>query len=380
MNNFAYLDNSSTTKPCEAATRAVCTALEENWGNPSSLHIMGVNSEMAVSDARAAVARALGAHEKEIYFTSGGTEGDNLAIFGAARALEKRGKRIVTTEIEHHAVLEAVDALGESGFEIVKIKPDAFGNISPDDIKAAVNKDTILVSVMLVNNEVGSTLPVAACREAISAAGAPALLHCDAVQAFGKIPIDVKRLGVDMLTVSGHKVHAPKGVGALYVKNGVNIRPQLLGGGQEKGVRSGTEAVPAICGFGAAVGELPNLNAQLEKIRELRDYTENRLNAALDCVINSPADALPFVLNVSVLGYRSETLLHFLEGRGVYVSSGSACSKGAGSYVLRSMGLSRERVDSALRISFSRYSTKDDADALVAALVEAAGRLRKARI
>ncbi len=376
LENIAYLDNSSTTRPCPSSVEAVCEALNNNWGNPSSLHILGVNSELAVTDVREAVARSIGATSQEIYFTAGGTEGDNIAILGAARALKKRGKRIVTTQIEHHAVLETVKMLEEEGFEVVYLKPDKWGFISEDDVRSAVTADTALVSMMLVNNEVGSVLPVRSAADAIKAVGAPAYLHCDAVQGYGKLEIDVKKLGVDLLTVSGHKVHAPKGVGALYVRKGVNIKPIIAGGGQEKGLRSGTEAVPAICGFGAAVSEMTDIKGNLQKIAQLRDYTAKRLRDELGCVINSHENALPYVLNASLVGFRSETLLHFLEAKGVFVSSGSACAKGQGSYVLLSMGLPRSRVDSAIRISFSKYSTKEEADRLVEALKDAATRLK----
>ncbi len=379
MENTAYLDNSSTTRPCPQAVEAVVEALNNNWGNPSSLHLLGVNAELAVTSARETVAHSLGANPQELYFTSGGTEGDNMAILGAARALKKRGKRIVTTEIEHHAVLETVKALEDDGFEVVYLKPNADGSISEQQIFDAVTPNTILVSMMLVNNEVGSVLPVKAAAEAIKRSGASAYLHCDAVQAYGKMKIDVRALGVDLLTVSGHKIHAPKGVGALYVRKGVNIKPVINGGGQEKGLRSGTEAVPNICGFAAAVETVGGIDENLKNVTELRDYTAKRLIEELGCQINSPKNALPYVLNASMVGYRSETLLHFLEAQGVYVSSGSACSKGRGSYVLRSMGLSQPLVDSALRISFSRYNTKEDADRLVSALGCAAARLRRVK-
>lgn len=380
MKDTIYLDNSSTTKPCEQAVAAATAAMCDNWGNPSSLHELGVAAELAVTDARRVTASAVGAAENEIYFTASGTESDNTAVISAAQALKKRGKRIVTTAIEHHAVLNTVDRLENEGFEVIRLKPGKDGNISVQDIYDAVNDETVLVSMMLVNNETGAILPVGSAHSAIKQAGAPALLHCDAVQAFGKLPIDVKRLGVDLLTVSGHKIHAPKGVGALYVRRGVHIPPLITGGGQERGLRSGTEAVPNICGFGAAVKALPELLGQMKLQQELFDYAAEKLARQAGAVINSPDGCLPYILNVSLEGFRSETLLHFLEAKGIYVSSGSACAKGQGSHVLNAMGLSRARVDGALRISFSRYNTKSDVDKLTAALCEAITKLRKARL
>lgn len=380
LKEIVYLDNSSTTKPSPAAVAAVERALCESWGNPSSLHGLGISAELEVSAARAALARALGAEENEIYFTASGTESDNTAILGAARALKKRGRRIVTTAAEHHAVLNTVARLEDDGFEVVRIVPDQSGNISERALLEAVTSDTVLVSIMLVNNETGAIFPVSAAAEAIRRVGAPALLHCDAVQAFGKMAVNVKRLGVDLLTVSGHKLHAPKGVGALYVRRGVHIPALITGGGQEKGLRSGTEAVPAICGFGAAIKELGDPAGHLKLQQELFDYALQRLTRDAGAVVNSPQNGLPYILNVSFEGYRSETMLHFLEARGIYVSSGSACAKGGGSHVLTAMGLPPSRVDSALRISFSRDNTKADIDRLTEAVCEAKERLKRTRI
>ncbi len=379
MKNTVYLDNSSTTKPCEAAVSAVKRVLEENWGNPSSLHILGFNAEREVAAARESVARIIGAKADEIYFNSCGTEGDNTAIIGAALKGRKRGNRIVTTSIEHPAVLQTVKRLAEDGFEVVYIKPDKCGAISEKDLENAINEKTILVSIMLVNNEVGSIMPVSAAARIIKEKGAPALLHTDAVQAFGKLPFKVSDLGVDLLTVSGHKIHAPKGVGALYIKKGVNIKPYIVGGGQEKGMRSGTENVPLIAGFGAAVEQLPDIKAQLEKQQQLCCYAKEKLTA-MGLIINSGENALPYVLNVSAVGYKSETLLHFLENDGIFVSSGSACSKGKGSYVLSEMGLDRKIADSSIRISFSRYNDKEDVDLLCDSLKRATATIRKANV
>ena len=373
-----YLDNSSTTKPCEKAIENIQYALLHSWGNPSSLHRLGVEAEIGVSDTRSHLAALLGAKEDEIYFTSCGTESNNTAIWGAVNSRKKRGNRIVTTSIEHPSVLEVMKKLEGDGFEVIYLKPDINGVINPDDIKNAVNKNTILVSIMLVNNEVGSIQPVNAARKAIDSSGAPALLHCDAVQGFGKMPINVKNLGVDLLSVSAHKIHGPKGIGAIFIKKGVVIKPLILGGGQEKGMRSGTESVPLIMGFDGAVTQLGNISANLKKVSEIYDYSKRKLLETGLVTLNSRG-GLPYILNISVLGYRSETLLHFLESKNIFVSSGSACAKGEGSFVLKEMGLKPDRIDSALRISFSRFSKESDIDALCDALTEATNKLKKVK-
>ncbi len=378
MRRSVYLDNSSTTKPCELAVKYINDSLLKYWGNPSSLHLLGVEAEERINAARKAVADTLHCRSDEIYFTGSGTEANNTAIFGAARARKKRGKRIVTTEIEHSSVLEAMKALEEEGFEVIRLKPDIYGRISEEDIKSAVTADTVLVSIMLVNNETGTVEPVKAAADAIKAVGAPALLHCDAVQGFGKMKIEPYKSGIDLLTASGHKIHGPKGIGFLYIKKGVHIKPIIYGGGQEKGIRSGTECVPMISGLLGAVEALPNTEKQLNSMTQLWNYAKDKLCGTGFIKINSPDGCLPYILNISAEGYRSETLLHFLEAQEIYVSSGSACSKGEGSYVLRAMRLDRKRVDSALRLSFSRDTSFEDIDLLVDALTAATQKLRKA--
>ena len=379
LENTVYLDNSSTTKPCGRAIEEIDFALANDFGNPSSLHFLGFNAEKKINAAREKIAEMLSCGKDEIYFTSGGTEGNNTAIFGAAYSRKKRGNRIVTTGIEHPSVLEPVKRLEEEGFEVVRIRPQSDGTISEESIAEAINEKTILVSIMLVNNETGAILPVSSARRAIDSKGAPALLHCDCVQAFGKININIKSLGADIVTASGHKIHGPKGIGFMYVKKGVTIKPLMLGGGQEKGFRSGTEPVPAICGLYGALSEIGDIGENLKRTQELCDYAKEKLSE-IECVrINSGNIVSPYVLNFSVVGYRSETLLHFLERENIFVSSGSACARGKGSYVLNGTGLPRERVDSALRISFSRYNTADDIDRLVLSLGIAINTLRKVK-
>ena len=378
MERICYLDNSATTHICPSAQKAMLEVLEKSWGNPSSLHSLGIEAEKAMNKARKAVATALSCEKGEIVFTASGTEANNMAIFGAAQKGAKRGKRVVTTAVEHPSVALCFDQLEKQGFEVVRLKTDKFGIVSAEDIYAAVNSETILVSIMLVNNELGTIQPIKAAADAIKQNGAPALLHCDAVQAFGKMTVCPQKLGVDLLTASAHKIHGPKGVGILYIKKGLHIKPMILGGGQESGMRSGTEAVPLIYGMCGAIKDLPNTDRQLSMQQDLWSYAKEKLLSTGVVEINSPDNCLPYIINISVLGYRSETLLHFLESDGVYVSSGSACSKGVGSYVLISCGLSRQRVDSALRISFNRFNKKDDIDRLCDSLLKATAKLRKA--
>ena len=378
MKDIIYLDNSATTKPCDKAIEYLNKALSDNWGNPSSLHTIGIKAEEILSSAKDLCAKAIGARCDEIFFTSGGTEANNLAINGAVLARAKRGNRIVTTEIEHPSVLEPIKALEKQGFEVIYLKPDESGVVSKESIKNAINKNTILVSIMLVNNEIGTIQPVRFAADTIKSVGAPALLHCDAVQAFGKLPVKVSDLGVDLLSFSGHKIHAPKGIGVLYRKKGVTISPLIYGGGQQDGLRPGTEPVPLVFALEGAVLSLPSINEAYDKMYELRKYAEEKLTATGIVTINSPNNSLPYILNVSVVGYRSETLLHFLDAKRIFVSSGSACSKGKLSYTLTALGLDKKRIDSALRISFSRYNSVDDIDKLCDALTEATKKLKRA--
>ena len=362
---IAYLDNCATTAVCPEAAKAALRAMTEVYGNPSSLHGMGVAAEELVRGARGEIAKSLRCATEEIYFTSGGTESNNIAVIGAARALRRRGRRIVTTMAEHPSVGHAADFLEKEGFEVVRLRPGSDGSVSARDIETAVNKDTILVSVMLVNNETGAIQPVEAAKQAVKAVGAPALVHCDAVQAYGRLRFSPASLGTDLVSVSAHKIHAPKGVGALYMARGARIQPIVFGGGQEKGLRSGTEPVPAIAAFGeAARVAFAGFDGHVSHMAELRNMCAKLLSDIPGVSINSPRHGAPHILNVSCRGVRSETMLHFLESLGVFVSSGSACSRGRGSEVLKAMGLPQTDIDSALRISFSRYSTPDDVTAL----------------
>ncbi len=367
----AYFDNSATTAPCGEAVSAMTDAMTRCWGNPSSLHRSGNLAKELLDSSRVSIAKRLACLPEEIYFTSGGTESNNLAVRGAAYQLRRMGKRIVSTSVEHPSVDETLSQLEAEGFEVIKLKVDSYGRINEKDLYAAVNANTILVTMMLVNNEVGTVMPVEAAKRAVLMARSPALIHCDAVQAFGKMPIRPVAMGVDLMTVSSHKIHGPKGVGALYIRKGVKIKPMTFGGSQEMKIRPGTEAMPAIAGFAAAANALPDPQKELEHIAALRGYMVEKLVALGDVVLNSPPDALPYVTNISVLGIKSEPMLNFLSERGISVSSGSACSKGKKSHVLTQMNLDRRRLDSPLRISFSRYTTMQEIDALVAGIADA---------
>lgn len=376
--NMIYLDNSATTKPCNTAIKYMNSALCENWGNPSSLHTIGIRAEELLNLTRKTLALSIGANANELYFTSGGTEANNIAILGAAKKLKRRGNRIVTTEIEHPSVKETIDSLENEGFEIIRLKPQKSGVILKEDLFSSINDKTVLVSIMLVNNEVGSIQPIEFAKEAIVKSGAPALLHTDAVQAYGKMPINVKNSGIDLLSASGHKIHGPKGIGFLYVKKGVSLSPTVFGGGQESGIRSGTHSTPNIAGLLGACEELPDISSQFNIQKKLWNYCADKLVSLGFINLNSSEDCLPYIINFSINGYKSETILHFLEAEGIFVSSGSACAKGKKSYVLESMGLSNQQIDSSLRISFSRFNTQQEVDGLCEALIKATKFLRKA--
>lgn len=376
---MVYLDNSSTTPVCRRAIEAINKALCEDFGNPSSLHMLGINAEFYLDYTRKAVAKRLGCENGCITFTSGGTEANNTAIFGAVSARKRCGKRIITSEIEHPSVLNVFKSLESNGYEVIWLSPDAFGKIRSEDIFNAVNSETVLISIMYVNNETGALQPVEAAVDAAKSAAArfnmakKPLVHCDAVQAFGKVDINVKAMDIDLMSISAHKLHGPKGIGALYIKKGVKIPPLMFGGGQEKDMRPGTENVPAIAGFGAAVEDIGNISQNYSVVKSLKDYLLSRLAEINGVIINSPADALPFIINISLPEHKSETLLHRLEAKEIYVSSGSACSKGKLSHVLKAQGFAADIIDSSIRISLSKFNTHEDMDVLVQALKEIIG-------
>lgn len=359
-----YLDNSATTKPCKATIEKMLEVLTSKYGNPSSLHSKGLEAEQEIELTRGIIAEALGAGAHEIFFASGGTEANNLAILGAAEANKRKGNKIVTTAVEHSSVFNAAKELEKNGYEVVYLTPNKNGEITVSQLEDAIDEKTVLVSVMCVNNELGSLFPVESLNAVIKRKRSPALLHIDAVQAFGKIPVNVNKLGVDLLSVSAHKIHGPKGVGALYVRRGVKISPRMFGGEQQQKLRPGTEAVPLIAGFGAAVQQL-KLSEQYKEIRRLNELCRRELLKIEGIEINSPNTAIPHILNISTNAIKSETMLHFLSSKGIFVSSGSACAKGKKSRVLTEMGLSQRRIDTALRISFSRYNTERDVEELV---------------
>lgn len=358
-----YLDNSATTAVSPNAAEMAYRMMVQNYGNPSSLHIKGMKAENELNSARKAVAKSLGATSEEVFFTSGGTESNNTALFGIAQAKKRRGNKIIISLVEHSSIIEAADRLENEGFDIVRVAPRSDGVIYPEDIAGAVDDRTILVSVMSINNETGAIMPVSEIFSSVRAINSDTICHTDAVQAFGKLRINAKRLGADLISVSAHKVHAPKGCGALYIKKGVRIIPHQYGGEQEKKIRPGTEPLPLIAAFGVACSEF-DIDANYKIVKELNDYAKNKLLKIEGVTLNSPQNALPYVLNLSVGKVRSETMLHFLEEFDVFVSSGSACARGKPSHVLGAMGISRERADSAIRISFSKYNTIDDVDVL----------------
>lgn len=366
---ITYLDNASTTRVCPEAVRAVTEAMERDYGNPSSLHRMGAAAARTLSRARENVAALLGCESESVYFTSGGSEANNMAIFGAAGA--RRDRHAVVTAAEHSSVSGAMKRLAESGWQVDFVAPEADGTLDVEKFSAAVRPDTALVSMMLVNNETGAIFPVEEAARRAKLTAPRALIHCDGVQALGKLPLKAGRMPVDLMSVSGHKICGPKGVGALYIRRGAHIAPLICGGGQEKGMRAGTEDIPMIAGFGAACARLAGREREnLSRMKELWDYLRARLAELPQTRVLSPQGGSPYILNVSLPGYRGETMLHFLESRGVFVSSGSACSRGAASPVLTAMGLPKKTVDGALRVSFIYDSSREDADRLVDALRE----------
>lgn len=377
-----YLDNAATTRPCEPAVSAVFQNMVEDYGNPSSLHALGLKAEQNVAEARKAIAAALVCDPQCITFTSGATECNNTAIFGAVKNYGKRKKKIVVSAIEHPSVAEPIKYLEEKeGFEVVRIKPTRNGGIAVEDFIEAVDENTCLVSCMLVNNETGSIQPIRKIFSHVKRNFPECITHCDAVQGFMKIPMKSAELFADIIVVSGHKVHAVKGVGAMYIRKGIRVAPLLMGGGQEKSLRSGTESVPLIAGFGAAVRALmPTMSVAYSNAEEINAYLRKKLSKLDYVTINSALENnSPYIINFSVKGIRSEIMLHFLESKEIYVSSGSACSKGAHSSVLTAMGIADKLADSAIRVSVGRTTTKGEIDVLVNAIQEGYQSLAKAK-
>ena len=372
-----YMDHSATTFVLPEAAEAACRVMTQQFGNPSSVHKMGIEASGILEDARRSVASLMGADPSEITFTSCGTEAINTAIFGAAHR-RGRGKHVVTTAIEHSATLNACRRLEQEGYEVTYLEPDEGGHISVADLRAALRPDTVLLTCMLVNNEVGTILPVKEFGKLLRKKCPNALFHIDAVQGLARIPIKPKLWNADLLSVSGHKIGAPKGIGALYIRKGVHIAPLLYGGGQERGLRPGTEPLPNIAAFGTACRLRAScIEQNAARVSELANYLETQLAQRFPWAVQNGSPDLPYVRNYSFPGCKSEVLLRVLEMHEVYVSSGSACNKGRASHVLAAMKLPHERIDSALRISFSPSNTEADIDALLDAVAEGAQRLKR---
>lgn len=367
---MAYFDNSATTKPSENVIDAVNFSLRDCWGNPSSLHSLGTDSNNALNKARKQVSSLLGCPQENFFFTSSGTAANNTAIFGAFEKQKRLGNRIVTTSIEHPSVSEPIKKLEQNGVEVIRLKPDKNGNINESDLFSAINDKTILVSMMAVNNEIGSVMPVSKIRSAVKRAKAPALIHSDCVQAFGKIPVSPNSLGADIITISAHKIHGPKGVGGIYLKARNIIKPYMLGGEQESNIFAGTQATPAIMGFGVSAEEICDIKANSEKVAELKSYLTENIKDLKSVKINSPDDAIPYILNISILGLPSQPIVNFMSERNIQISAGSACKMGHRSPVLTAMELDSKLIDSAVRISFSRYNTKEEVTLLIEAIKE----------
>lgn len=378
----AYLDNSATTRCLERVTDKMVEVMRADFGNPSSMHTKGVEAEKYIREAKAFFARNLKVQEKEIYFTSGGTESNNLALIGAAMANRRKGNHLITTSLEHASVSSPMKYLEGQGFRVTYLPADESGKIRTEDLKAAICEDTILVSVMYVNNETGAVQPVDETGKLLRESGRDILFHVDAIQAYGKYRIHPKREGIHLLSVSGHKIHGPKGSGLLYVDEKVKIQPILFGGEQQKGLRSGTENVPGIAGIAeAAAACYEDLDGKVERLYQLKERFVEGISRLPEAVVNGEMGrgSAPHIVNVSFPGVRSEVLLHALEDKGVYVSAGSACSsnKPSPSHTLTAMGLPKERVESALRFSFCFETTQEEIDYCLQELSELLPVLRR---
>ena len=361
-----YLDNSATTKPCIPAVEAMTKAMTETWGNPSALYGFGIDTARELRTARSKVAAAMGAEPERVFFTSGGTEADNWAIFGTVKRMGKRGRHLITTAMEHHAILNCFKELEGQGFEVTYLKPDSMGRIRLEDLKSALRKDTILVSVMMVNNEVGSVMPIDQMAKITHRLCPDAIFHTDAVQGFLKVPFQARNLGADLISVSSHKIHGPKGAGALYISPRLkSFPPLLLGGGQEGGYRSGTEGTPTIFGFAAAAEAMSkSFREDISREKELISNLVERLSVFPGVVINGAHEA-PHILSVSIPGMPTQNSINILQDAEICVSAGSACAKGHRSHVLTAMGIRPEIIDCTFRVSLCRDTTQEELDKLV---------------
>lgn len=378
----AYLDNSATTSCSKAATDKMVELLTQDYGNPSSMHMKGVIAEKYITEAKKKIAKTLKVEEKELYFTSGGTESNNLAIIGSAIANKRAGMHVITTSIEHASVSNPFAWLSENGFEVTYLGVDNYGQISLEELENAIRPDTILVSIMQVNNEIGALQPIEEAGKVIKTANPKTLFHVDAIQSYGKMAIFPKKWNVDMLSVSGHKIHGPKGSGFLFIKDKTKIKPLIHGGGQQKGMRSGTENVPAIAGLAVAAEEMyASLEENRNHLFALRDYFIEEVEKMDGVSVNGKKDhdSAPHIVSVSIEGVRAEVVLHTLEDKGIYVSAGSACAsnKPAISSTLQSIGLKKELLDSTVRFSFSIHTTKEELDYALEVMKETIPMLQK---
>lgn len=378
----AYLDNSATTACCAKATDMMVKLLQEDYGNPSSLHMKGVIAEKYITDAKKKIAKTLKVQDKEILFTSGGTESNNMALIGVAMANKRAGMHIITTSIEHASISSPMTYLEEQGFEVTYLKVDSYGIISLEELEKAIRPDTILVSIMHVNNEIGAIEPIEQIGKIVKDKNPNCIFHVDAIQSYGKLSINPKKCNIDLLSVSGHKIHGPKGSGFLYIKDKTKIKPIILGGGQQKGMRSGTENVPAFAGLGEAAEEIyTDFDSKIDRLYELRTYFINEVLKIDGVSVNGKLDkeSAPHIVSVSVKNVRAEVLLHSLEDRGVYVSSGSACSSNKPhlSGTLKNIGLANDLLDSTVRFSFCVNTTKEELDYALSVLRELIPVLQK---
>lgn len=378
----AYFDNSATTKVTDSVKDIVIKTMVEDYGNPSSMHMVGVEAEKYIKTAKENISKILKVDEKEIYFTSGGTEGNNLATVGVAEANNRSGNKIITTEIEHSSVASPMKYLEKEGYDVVYLPVDNFGVVDMEALKKEMSEDTILVSVMYVNNEVGAIQPIGEIGKFIKTINPKVVFHVDAIQAFGKMEIKPKKENIDILTVSGHKIHAPKGSGFIYIKKNTKINPIISGGGQQDGIRSGTENVPGIAGIGQAAKDCyDNLEQNVARMTELKDYLIDRLSEIEGVTINSRkgSEGAPHIVSASFRGVRSEVLLHALEDKGIYVSAGSACSSNRPSIsrTLKAMDIDKELLGSTIRFSFSEFNSKEEIDYCMEQLNQLLPVLRK---